>query len=742
MGFFRCTLFVLLRIVVDVPACAHYGMVMGMVPAMEDFLSHPRSTGTLPEWTARQSLSRLCFTSYSYDPREGHLLNLQPSNPQPLYNHYQTLEFDKILAQLAGYAMSDGARERLLALEPTLRENQCVSRMNETTEARKILDAMGNPPLALMKELTPILQEVRQGAMLFPDQLVSVSQFLSSCKRMKAYLKKCEFLNVDVAFYGGSLQELNGLHEEIERSIRNGTVDSSASPGLGQVRRKLEHAQAAVKSKLAELLRSKKEWFADGYVTTRGGRFVLPVKKDYKNQISGTVIESSGTGSTCFIEPASVRKLQDEITVLQIEEDEEIRKVLCRLTELVEEQLAVIEMNQGYMETLDFIFAKAKLSAAMKAIAVPLTTDRTIIIRQGRHPLLKQEGCVPLDFRLGGEYQGIVITGPNTGGKTVALKTVGLLSLMAQSGLHVPAAEGTRFCMNNAVLCDIGDGQSISENLSTFSSHMTRIIQILEQASDESLVLLDELGSGTDPAEGMGIAVAILDELRRRNCLFVATTHYPQVKEFALRSAGLVNARMEFDRDSLKPLYSLQIGEAGESCALHIAKRLGFPAHLLQQAYEEAYRPGNGSAGYAGDGSGAVKASPEAMPSAAEAPAQVRKAGGAPRLQKTAPPKPVSQGGLKYQIGDSVTVYPQKAVGIIFKRADEKGLLGVQLKGKKQFINHKRVKLLVAATELYPDNYDFSIIFDTVANRKARHKMEKGHRPDLRVTYEEGEQPE
>lgn len=641
-------------------------------------------------------------------------------------NQNYTLEFHTVLARLAELAMSEGAREKLLALQPSLNESQCRNQMHETTEARKMLDAVGNPPLALMKELDPVLSTVRQGAMLFPEQLVNVSQFLSSCKRMKGYLRKSEFLNVDIAFYGGSLHELNGLQEEIERSIRNGIVDSSASPALHQVRRKLENAAAAVKTKLADILRSNKAWFADGYVTTRSGRFVLPVRKEYKNQVNGTVIEASGTGSTYFIEPASVRRLQDEITVLQLEEEEEIRKILCALTALVEEQISEIEQNREHMETLDFIFAKAKLSAQMQAIPVPLTTDRRIIIRQGRHPLLKQESCIPLDFQLGGEYQGIVVTGPNTGGKTVALKTVGLLSLMAQSGLHVPAAEGTSFCMNNAVLCDIGDGQSIAENLSTFSAHLTGIIQILEQTTDETLVLLDELGSGTDPAEGMGLAIAILDELRRKNCLFVATTHYPQVKEFAMQSKGLINARMEFDRDTLKPLYSLSIGEAGESCALHIAERLGFPSHMLKRAYAEAYKP---------NGTSLLEEAHHFDTDTTKNAKHVRPA--APRLKKDAPPKTVQHGGQKFQIGDSVTVYPQKEVGIIFKRSDENGMLGVQIKGKKQFIRHKRVKLLVPATELYPEDYDFSIVFDTVENRKARHRMEKGHQPGLTVTYKE-----
>lgn len=639
-------------------------------------------------------------------------------------NHNHTLEFQTILAELAELALSEGAKAKLLSLQPSLKLAQCNIQIHETTEARKLLDAMGPPPLALTKELESVLQQVRQEAMLLPEQLMNVAQFLSSCKRMKQYLKRSEYLQAGIAFYGGEIYELNELRGEIESCIRNSIVESSASPALHQVRRKLDHAIAALKSRLADLLRSKKDWFADGYITSRAGKLVLPVKKEYKNQLNGTVIEVSGSGNTCFMEPASVKKLQDEITSLQIQEEEEVRKVLWTLTSLVEEQLAEIELNRGYLESLDFIFAKAKLSARMKAVPAKLTTDRRIIIRQGRHPLLQPEACIPLDFRLGGEFRGIVITGPNTGGKTVALKTVGLLSLMAQCGLHVPAGEGTSFCMNNAVLCDIGDGQSISENLSTFSAHMTGIIHILGQITEESLVLLDELGSGTDPAEGMGLAIAILEELRAKNCLFVVTTHYPQVKEFAMSTPGLVNARMEFDRDSLKPLYSLSIGAAGESCALHIAQRLGFPAHMLRRAYEAAY--------------------PDSEVQT-PAPAQEHRRGEAaqpgtaalPALEKQASRKAAQHQGQKFQVGDSVTVYPQKANGIIFRRCDEKGMVGVQIKGRKQYVNHKRLKLLVPATELYPDNYDFSIVFDTVENRKARHKMDKGHQPGLIITHKE-----
>lgn len=635
-----------------------------------------------------------------------------------------TLEFNKILEQLSQLAVSEKAKEKLLELKPFLSERECKAKMLETTESLKIIDTIGTAPLSSMKELSKILDLAGKGDMLIPEQLTSIKSFITSCKRMKSYLKKAEILDVSIAFYGGSFNELAALYEEIDRSIRNGTIDSEASSMLRDIRRKVEYTNSSIKTKLESILRSKKEWFADGYVTTRRGRFVLPVKKEYKNQVSGTVIDTSGTGSTCFIEPTAIRKPQEELALLQIAEENEIRKILYTLTALVDEYMSELKINMDCMETLDFIFAKAKLAMEMKAISVPISAGRKIKIIAGRHPLLKQDNCVPLDFEIGGNINGVIITGPNTGGKTVALKTVGLLSLMAQSGLHVPVSDGSVFSMHDNVLSDIGDGQSITENLSTFSSHITNIIDILKNVSNESLVLLDELGSGTDPAEGMGLAVAILDELKKRGCLFVATTHYPEIKDFAKNTDKLINARMEFDRESLQPLYTLQIGEAGESCALYIARRLGFPEQLLKQAHTEAY----------GNKSVVIKNVPTME--FAETVTTITPVATS-KIQKEIPKKTTSLRSEKFNIGDSVKVYPQKAIGIIYKLTNEKGELGVQIKGKKQFINHKRIKLLTPASELYPENYDFSIIFDSVENRKARHNMDRKHDPNLIIRYED-----
>lgn len=638
------------------------------------------------------------------------------------------LEFNEIRRRLAEFSCSEYAREKLLRLIPYKSIAECTAKMQETTEGKHLIEQFGTPPLTSMTDLDKILLLAEKGSVLQPEELITIAGFINSCKRMKTYLKKGQEMEMQVVSYGTVLQGLEDLGEEIEQSCRNGIVDDHASSELYRIRKKIETLHAAVKSKLSAILQSRREWFSDGYVTERGGRPVLPVKREYKSQVAGIVVEMSNTGGTCFIEPASIRKLQDELAGLKIEEHNETLKILYTLTALVDTYSTVIKQNKECMETLDVIFAKAKLSMDMQGIPVPLQETRAIQIVNGRHPLLSRQECIPLNFQLGGQYRGIVITGPNTGGKTVALKTVGLLSMMAQSGLHVPAEEGSCFCLASQVLCDIGDGQSITENLSTFSSHIRNIIAILKQTSEDSLVLLDELGSGTDPAEGMGLAVSILEELAKKQCLFVATTHYPRIKEFAQQTEGMINARMAFDKESLKPLYQLEIGEAGESCAFYIARRLGFPENMLKRAYEEAYITAEGSR----------KAAPE-MQFEAQSSMRDPHQPSPPRLPRQKILGKPSPASLKFEIGDSVVVYPGKEIGIVYQTADRKGMVEVQIKGRKEQVNHKRLKLKASAKDLYPENYDFSIIFDSAETRKARHDMNRKYVPGLIIPYGEEE---
>lgn len=631
-----------------------------------------------------------------------------------MQTNYEKLEFNKIQDMLAGHALSERAKQRCHSLAPEMDEDLCRRKMRLTNGARNILDTHGNPPLTAMQDIEAILVLGRAGAMLSPEQLVAVERFLVACARMQAYLAKAADADGDIASYGGSFHLLPGLREEIERCIRNLQVDSGASGALASLRRKMEQVEGQIQSQLASLAQRNKQWLSDGGAVQRNGRFVLPVKREYKSKVNGTVIDQSGTGGTLFIEPDAVAKLSAQLGALQIDEENEVRRILYTLSALVDEQAPALHLNIEAMETLDFLFAKAKLSAALGAGPVGITSERRLSLITARHPLLPAEDCVPLDLTLDGETHGVIITGPNTGGKTVALKTVGLLCLMAQCGLHVTASPESEVSMFSGTLCDVGDGQSISENLSTFSSHMTNIIAILSEAGRESLVLLDELGSGTDPAEGMGIAVAVLEALRQTGCMLVATTHYPEVKQYAEAAAGYTNARMAFDRETLQPTYRLEIGQAGESCALYIARRLGLPEGILAHAQRQAYSGGT-----------AVAAPLAEAPRAAEA--KATKSGALPGIIPAAGPKALSAHAASFGYADSVMVYPGREMGIVYAAANDRGEVGVQVKGEKRLVPHKRLKLVTKAEELYPPDYDFSVVFDTVANRKARKTMGKRH---------------
>lgn len=587
-------------------------------------------------------------------------------------------------------ASTERARERIDALAPILDQERAEAAIEETTEARKVLDSLGTPPSGSTQEVREIAQEAELGSLLGAQQLDQIRQFAVLCMRLSRYLGKCRDIAPGIAGYGAGIQDLSPLQEEIERCIRGGRVDDYASRTLHTVRRHMEQLKDQIRLKLENMLRSSRSIFSESFVSNRNGHYTLPVKKEHKNKVPGTVIDASSTGATVFIEPSAISRLREE---------------------------------------LDFIFAKGKLSVSMKASRPKLNTERRIRLVNGRHPLLPIQNSVPLNIEFGGSIKGVIITGPNTGGKTVAMKTVGLLSVMAQCGLHVPCEEAD-LAMNAGFFCDIGDGQSISENLSTFSAHMKNVIRILEQTEEESLVLLDELGSGTDPAEGMGLAVAVLEELRGRGCLFMVTTHYPEVKEYGERTEGVINARMAFDRESLRPLYRLELGESGESCAFYIAKRLGMPQRILNRAEKAAY------------GTVAGKTS-KRPPEKTDPKPQQKAAASRIRPKRTEPDtgekrrQRQTQIGKKFALGDSVMVYPQKKLGIVFAPANDKGEVGVQIQKRKIFVSHRRLRLHVSAEKMYPPDYDFSILFDTVENRKARHAMERKHVPGLEIRHEE-----
>lgn len=634
---------------------------------------------------------------------------------------FEIIGFTEIKRQLAEYANTRQGKELASALTPYLSEITLRKHLRETTEARRCLEEVGTPPIPHMEAVDEKIDAVVRGEMLTAEELESVGMFLRAVSRMKSYLKEGMEKQIGLAFYNENLVAYPVLEEELARSIRSGHVDDYASAHLKDIRRGLDLKQQEIKERAERLLKTNKAFLADSFVVTRNGRICLPIRKDCRGKVAGSVIDTSASGATLFIEPAALAGLREELELLQIEEDCEVRRILYTLCDAVAAEADSLKENIRTLVTLDFVFAKGKMSFDMNAIEPQMNTERIISLKNARHPLLPKETCVPLNFSIGESKRGVIITGPNTGGKTVAIKTVALLSVMACSGLHVPCEEAG-ITMNSQVLCDIGDGQNLSDNLSTFSAHITNVMNILRKVNRESLVILDELGSGTDPAEGMGIAISILEELRKSECLFLVTTHYPEVKEYAAHHEEIENARMAFDRDSLKPLYRLEIGKSGESCALYIAKRLGVPNEMLKTAALAAY--------------GTVS---KQLYSELDlnAPAQRLQKEPAPHIEKRQTLKNLPWETVQFTRGDSVTVYPEEKIGIVVKPADDMGNVLVQIQKEKILINQKRLKLKVKASELYPEDYDFSIIFDTVENRKARHQMGKHHMPGLTIEVEE-----
>lgn len=631
-------------------------------------------------------------------------------------NIEKQIEFDKIKEMWMDLAVTEYAKEKIREVSFYLDENELKKQLRDTTNSRDLIEKLGTPPLQNLIEIKDIMLIAEKGDCLTPYQLERVESILVAFRRFKDYLARGKMYDNPLAYYEENIESLEELREEISRQIRGNMVDDYASKELSRIRSQIVKCEEQMKQKAEQVMRSNKQYMAESYCTSRNGRLCIPVKKEYKLKITGSVIDKSATGNTLFIEPACVAKYYDELQMLKISEENEVYRILYTLTAMVAATIDIMNENIETVEKLDFILSKGKLSIDLDATEPSINTERRIVLKDARHPLMDKRINVPLQFKIGENVRGIIITGPNTGGKTVSIKTVMLNCMMAQCGLHVTCKEAD-ICMNNSYLCDIGDGQNIAENLSTFSSHIKNVLEVLREVNKDSLVIMDELGSGTDPVEGMGIAIAILEELRKSGAIFLVTTHYPEVKEYADREQDIMNARMTFDKETLKPTYQMVLGEAGESCAFYIADRLGMPNEMLRVAIKAAYGEGSMDA-YTFSKEDSV--------------IEKRKSGRISKVKKT---KESAELRKKYRIGDSVMVYPDKKTGIVCEPVNEKGVLRVQLPEKKIWINHKRVKLQVAATELYPEDYDFSIIFETVENRKIKHDMGRKYTEEI-VRYD------
>lgn len=637
------------------------------------------------------------------------------------HQYLEMTGYYEVIEKLKDCALSASAKEAIDNMEPLLSEISLKKELKDTSEARHMLEFAGTPPLPRMEHMSEYVEKALRSELLFPEQLEEVGLFLNAVHRLKCYLKSGEKQQIGISFYNENLVLPEELKTEIARCIRGGRVDDYASPWLSDLKKQIHALDEKIRDKAERALRTHKDIVSEAFVVTRNGKLCIPVRREKRSMVDGSVVDQSATGATLFIETKGIAALREELEFYHTEADNEERRILYVLMSMIADYASALQEDIRVIEKLDFMFAKGKLSLDMKAAEPYINNGHYLSLTQARHPMLTAKSCIPLDIELGKNYRGIVITGPNTGGKTVAIKTAALMSAMACSGLHVPCKEAS-ICMHNEILCDIEDGQNMSDNLSTFSAHIKNVLKILKRAGKDSLIIMDELGSGTDPAEGMGIAISILEELRKSGALFLVTTHYPEVKDYAARCDDICNARMAFDRESLKPLYQLRVGEAGESCALYIAKQLGFPGEMLKAAATAAY----------GDMDTNIIEHLNVE--------QCRK-----KLDKESTPKlvrtKITPGSktvpIPFVTGDSVTVLPDEKLGIVVKPADEKGNVLVQIQKKKVFISHKRLKLKVSAAELYPADYDFSIIFNTVEERKTRHQMSKHHQEGLVLETEE-----
>ena len=500
-----------------------------------------------------------------------------------------SLELDKVLAKLANETTCEAARLRALRLTPVTTEEEAVRLMAYTADANRLTNRYGTPTAQNVRDCTGSLERARLGAQLPIPELLSILHLLETIRRMIGWKKQSEEEVTALDYLFSCLTSFKSLEDELKGAILDEeTLSDSASPALAEIRRKIRNNQQKVRSQLDNMIRSSsyQKYLQDSIVTMRDGRYVVPVKAEYRSEVKGLVHDTSSSGATVFIEPMSVVEANNEIKVLESQEKKEIDRILYELSASVGSYAEAISRSYEVLVELDLYFAKSRLADKMKASVPQITGDRKIKLIRARHPLIDPEKIVPVDVTLGIDFDTLVITGPNTGGKTVLLKTVGLLTLMMMCGLMIPAADGSSLSVFDEVLSDIGDEQSIEQSLSSFSAHMTNIVSILEAAGDSSLVLLDELGSGTDPVEGAALAISIIEKLRERDCRIMATTHYPEIKLYALETRGVVNGSCEFDVETLRPTYRLLIGVPGRSNAFAISEKLGLDPEIIDSARE------------------------------------------------------------------------------------------------------------------------------------------------------------
>lgn len=643
-----------------------------------------------------------------------------------------TLGYEGIKGEVTRYAVSYEGKKLAGELAPMVYLPAIQRALEETEEAKELLERGASVPLPSLEGIEWIISLMGTGYLYNEQDFTAIATFLNSCSQLRKYMASKEQSSPRIAAYGASLQELRQLRDEIDRCIRFGVIESQASKGLERVRKRLTVAKERLQRKLESIMARHQSILQESLVSMRGGRYVIPVKREYHKQVKGAVLDQSTSGQTVFVEPYEVAALQGELELLTAEEAREEGIILSMLSGLVEREQEALRINIEVTGTYDFIFAKAKYARSIGARNIALNERGWFRMNGGRHPELKD--MVPVSLEFGHGYKSLIVTGPNTGGKTVVLKTLGLLAAMAQSGLLVPVEEHSDFAVFRDIISVIGDGQSLTQSLSTFSAQMKSIEGMLRAAGRGVLLLIDELAAGTDPGEGFALSIAILEELNRKGANIIVTTHFNELKAFAASTPGFENARMEFDKHTLQPLYKLTIGEAGESYALQIAEKLGIPGEVIRRSHELAEQQRTPGSRISGVGrKAALKPNP-----GYKTPGSTQD-GFQEEEEDSSHPKNGKTAETGFEIGDAVYITSLNRTGIVYARQDSMGIVGVMVQKEKMRINHKRLKPYLSKDELYPEDYDFDILFETKENRKKRKLMRKRHVEGLSIIHTEEE---
>ena len=615
----------------------------------------------------------------------------------------EKLNYTKLKELVKSYCVSSLGKELIDKLKPSSDIKQVNRRLEETSEGRRLLDASYHIPLEGVFNINPLIEKMDKGGVLEPSELVTIGDFLRGCRKIKNFIKDKEGYAETLSAYGENITSLEFIEDEINISIKGSIVDSGASKELKKIRNRIDICEGKIKERLEKFIKnpSNKEALQEFFVSERNGKFTVPIKASYKNRVDGTIIETSSKGNTVFIEPNVVSKYSSELISLKAEESIEEYKILAEITEMIYGKLKEIKINIEVIAEYDMIMAKAKYSKEIGGIKPKLNEIQYIKIVNGIYPLIKNP--VPLNFEIGKSYRSLIITGSNAGGKTVVLKTVGLLTLAVQSGFHIEADEGTEIAIFNKIFVDIGDDQSIENALSTFSSHVKNLSEIIKESNKNTLLLFDEIGSGTEPNEGAALAISILEELYKKGCITIASTHYGEIKNFSNNHPDFENAAMEFKLDTLEPLYKLHIGKSGDSNALYIAKKMGISDKIIEKTKR-----------YIEDKDYNYDLVEES------------------KLSKDKTYINSKEKLYEYKQGDKVTLLDNNESGIVYKERDRDNNLIVMVNKEFIKVNYKRIKLEIRAKELYPEGYDMNQLFVSFKERKLEKDIKRGSKKALK----------